>query len=77
MALGAWAITDALLVGLHTTPAHLDLDPTLLEARAAWTSFGFLLRAAASRLLDVEPSELRVGVFPQPDDNRHRPAQPR
>lgn len=69
MALGAWAITDALLVGLHTTPAHLDLDPTLLEARAAWTSFGFLLRAAASRLLDVEPSELRVGVFPQPDDN--------
>lgn len=69
MALGAWAITDALLVGLHTTPAHLDLDPTLLEARAAWTSFGFLLRAAASRLLDVEPRELRVGVFPQPDQN--------
>jgi ATP-dependent helicase YprA (DUF1998 family) len=67
IALGAWTVTDALLVGLHAIPAHLDLDPTLLEARAAWTSFGFLLRAAASRLLDVEPNELRVGVFPQPD----------
>jgi Domain of unknown function (DUF1998) len=66
MALGAWTVTDALLVGLHTVPAHLDLDPTLLEARAAWTSFGFLLRGAASRMLDVEPNELRVGVFPQP-----------
>ncbi len=66
-ALGAWTVTDALLVGLHAVPSHLDLDPTLLEARAAWTSFGFLLRAAASRLLDVEPNELRVGVFPQPD----------
>lgn len=69
MALGAWAITDALLVGVHNIPVHLDLDPTLLDARAAWTSFGFLLRAAASRLLDVEPNELRVGVFPQPDDD--------
>lgn len=66
IALGAWTVTDALLVGLQAIPAHLDLDPTLLEARAAWTSFGFLLRAAASRMLDVEPNELRVGVFPQP-----------
>lgn len=69
MALGAWAVTDTLLVGLRTTPIHLDLDPTLLEARAAWTSFGYLLRAAASRILDIEPSELRVGVFPQADSN--------
>lgn len=66
IALGAWAVTDALLVGLSGVPAYIDLDPTQLDARAAWTSFGFLLRAAASRLLDVEPSELRVGVFPQP-----------
>jgi Lhr-like helicase len=67
MALGAWAVTDTLLVGLRTTPPGLDLDPTLLEARAAWISFGFLLRAAASQILDIEPRELRVGVFPQPD----------
>lgn len=66
MALGAWAVTDAVLVALKQSPAQLDLDPTQLEARAAWISFGFLLRAAASRLLDVAPSELRVGVFPQP-----------
>jgi hypothetical protein len=53
-------------VGHTQTPADLDLAPTRLEGRAAWISLGFLLRNAASRLLDVEPSELRVGVFPQP-----------
>jgi len=66
MALGAWEVTDALLVGLTRSPGDLDLAPTRLEGRAAWISFGFLLRNAASRLLDVEPGELRVGVFPQP-----------
>jgi hypothetical protein len=66
MALGAWEVTDTLLVGLTRVPADLDLAPTRLEARAAWISFGFLLRNAASRLIDVDPSELRVGVFPQP-----------
>ncbi len=66
MALGAWEVTDTLLVGLTHVPANLDLAPTRLEARAAWISFGFLLRNAASRLLDVDPGELRVGVFPQP-----------
>ena len=66
MALGAWAVTDALLIGVDQIAPHRDLDPTQLEARAAWISLGFLLRAAASRLLDVEPNELRVGVFPQP-----------
>jgi len=54
-----------------STPRPLTWTSTrhCSRARAAWTSFGFLLRAAASRLLDVEPSELRVGVFPQPDAN--------
>lgn len=66
MALGAWEVTDTLLVGLSELPSDLDLAPTRLEARAAWTSFGFLLRNAASKLLDIEPGELRVGVFPQP-----------
>lgn len=67
MALGAWEVTDTLLVGLSNPQADLDLAPTRLEARAAWTSFGFLLRNAASKLLDIEPNELRVGFFPQPD----------
>ena len=66
MALGAWEVTDTLLIGVTQSPADLDLAPTRLEARAAWISFGFLLRNAASKLLDVEPRELRVGVFPQP-----------
>lgn len=66
MALGAWEVTDVLLVGLTEPPPDLDLAPTRLEGRAAWISFGFLLRNAASRLLDVEPGELKVGVFPQP-----------
>jgi Domain of unknown function (DUF1998) len=66
MALGAWEVTDTLLVGLSKFPGDLDLAPTRLEARAAWTSFGFLLRNAASKLLDIEPNELRVGFFPQP-----------
>jgi hypothetical protein len=66
MALGAWEVTDTLLVSLTEQPADLDLAPTRLEGRAAWISFGFLLRNAASRLLDIEPRELRIGVFPQP-----------
>jgi len=66
MALGAWDVTDTLLVSLTEPPAGLDLAPTRLEGRAAWISFGFLLRNAASRLLDVSPGELKVGVFPQP-----------
>jgi ATP-dependent helicase YprA (DUF1998 family) len=66
MALGAWEITDTLLVSLTQPPADLDLAPTRLEGRAAWISFGFLLRNAASRMLDVEPGEFKVGVFPQP-----------
>ena len=66
VALGAWEVTDTLLVGLSETSSDLDLAPTRLEARAAWTSFGFLLRNAASKLLDIAPNELRVGFFPQP-----------
>jgi Lhr-like helicase len=66
LALGAWEVTDTLLVGLTRPSPDLDLAPTRLEGRAAWISLGFLLRNAASRLLDVEPGELKVGVFPQP-----------
>jgi ATP-dependent helicase YprA (DUF1998 family) len=66
MALGSWETTDTLLVGFAQPPPGLDMAPTRLEGRAAWVSFGFLLRNAASRLLDIEPGELRVGVFPQP-----------
>lgn len=67
LALGAWTRTDALLVGLQARPAGLDLNPMRTSARAAWLSFGFLLRNAAGKLLDIGVGELKVGVFPRPD----------
>ncbi|CCH89535.1 DEAD/DEAH box helicase [Modestobacter italicus] len=66
IALGAWSRTDALLAGLRSVPDGLDLNPMRTSARAAWLSFGFLLRNAASKLLDVGVGEFKVGVFPRP-----------
>ena len=67
VALGAWTRTDALLAGLQAVPPGLDLSPLRTPARAAWLSFGFLLRNAASKHLDVGVGEFKVGVFPRPD----------
>jgi ATP-dependent helicase YprA (DUF1998 family) len=64
VALGARRVTDSLLIGLPNVPPGLSLDPRSANRRAAWLSFGFLLRAAACRLLDVESQELEVGVYP-------------
>ncbi|SNS38961.1 Helicase conserved C-terminal domain-containing protein [Geodermatophilus pulveris] len=66
LALGAWTRTDALLVELQSLPQGLDLNPMRTSARAAWLSFGFLLRNAASKQLDVGVGEFKVGVFPRP-----------
>lgn len=73
-ALGSWTYTDVLLVEAQDTPSNVSVDPTRLEGRAAWLSLAFMLRGAASRLLDVEPDELRVGVFPNPQDGAARGA---
>lgn len=64
VALGAVKKTDVLTVGLNSTsiPAWADLSPLSSANRAAWYSLGFLLRGAASRLLEVETSELEVGI---------------
>jgi hypothetical protein len=40
----------------------LDLNPTSVSKRAAWLSYGFLLRNAAAPFLDVDRSEFRVGL---------------
>lgn len=64
VALASKKVTDALLVGLRDVPPGFSLDPRGTEQRAAWISFGFLLRFAAARMLDVEPGELSVGVYP-------------
>jgi hypothetical protein len=51
-----------LVLGLRALPSALDLDPRRVEGRAALWSFGFLLRLAAAKLLDINESELRVGL---------------
>ncbi|MCA1707577.1 MAG: hypothetical protein LC808_31630, partial [Actinobacteria bacterium] len=67
VALGARAVTDAVLLGVDSVPWGLTLDPSLTARRAAWLSFGHLAREAAWRLHDVAPSEFRVGFYPSGD----------
>jgi hypothetical protein len=63
-ALASITTTDVLLVGIdeQRIPVGVAIRPTGLVARAAWYSFGFLLRGAASKLLDVDVNELDVGL---------------
>lgn len=62
VALAATQVTDVLLVGIDNPPQGIDLDPRPVSRRGAWYSFGFLLRQAATRNLDVQSAELRVGL---------------
>jgi hypothetical protein len=55
-------LTDILLVGVRGWPVGLQAPPTCAEGRAAWYSFAFFLRTAATTWLDVEPSELDAGI---------------
>ena len=55
--------TDVLLVGMQPVEQEkIDLSPLTIGRRAAWFSFGFFLRSAASHILDIDPTELSVGV---------------
>lgn len=60
-AIGMVKRTDALLVGMDRVQVGLDVRPYDAGRRGAWYSFGFLLRAVASRLLDIGVTELTVG----------------
>ena len=66
-ALGAILSTDLFTVGIQTVPVGLNLNPAVDEAKAAWFSFGFLLRRAAAVTLDVSENELDLGIQPVPD----------
>jgi Lhr-like helicase len=60
-ALGMVKRSDTLLVGPSGSPRGLDLRPYDPGRRGAWYSLGFLLRAEASRMLDIGLTELNVG----------------
>jgi len=63
-ALAAISMTDVLTVAINSVPGGLCLNPAVPEARAAWYSFGFLVRRAAAVRLDINESELDLGLQP-------------
>jgi Lhr-like helicase len=67
--------TDVLLARLATQPVGFDLSPfrpRKVYSRAAYHSFGELLRKAACDFLDIEPTELLVNVRPMSTESRER-----
>ncbi len=66
-ALAAISNTDVMAAGINIVPVGLCLNPSKPEAKAAWYSFGFLLRRAAAVSLDVNESELDLGIQPVSD----------
>jgi len=75
VALAARTKTDVLLLRLAELPPSYDLSPFgrgLVYARAAYHSFGELIRKAACDYLDVEHSELQVNVRPMNTDDSPR-----
>jgi len=65
--LAAISTTDVVAAGINSVPVGLCLNPSFAEARAAWYSFGFMVRRAAAVSLDVNESELDLGIQPVPD----------
>lgn len=66
-ALAAISNTDVMAAGVNNVPVGLCLNPSKTEAKAAWYSFGFLVRRAAAVSLDVNESELDLGIQPISD----------
>lgn len=66
-ALAAISKTDVMTVGVASVPVGLTLNPKHPEGRAAWYSFGFMVRRAAATQLDIAESELDVGIQPVMD----------
>jgi Lhr-like helicase len=66
-ALASISSTDVLTAGITSVPVGINLNPKYPEGRAAWYSFGFIVRRAAAVRLDVAESELEVGIQPVMD----------
>lgn len=66
-ALASISKTDVLAAGIASVPVGIRLNPNSPEGRAAWYSFGFMVRRAAAVRLDVADSELDVGIQPVMD----------
>lgn len=56
--------TDALAVRVSEMPPGTVLDPRRPIGRAAWSSLAFTLRNSAAKWLDIDQSELQVGLAP-------------
>jgi hypothetical protein len=64
--------TDILLIDLPIWPSGVYADPRRPEGRAAWYSFGFMLRKAAAIFLDIRTGELDVGMRTHSHDGQLR-----
>lgn len=64
VAIAARRRTDVLTIGLDQVPPGLAIDPRMPSGRGAWASFGFMLKGAAVRWLDIGSDEVEVGVHP-------------
>jgi len=62
--LASISTTDVLTAGFAEVPVGLCLNPAIDEAKAAWYSFGFMIRRAAAVRLDVAESEIEMGLQP-------------
>lgn len=66
-ALASISTTDVLTAGIAEVPVGLCLNPSIDEAKAAWYSFGFMIRRAAAVRLDIAESEIDMGIQPFKD----------
>ena len=61
--------TDVLVTGLDSWPEGIFADPLDPVGRAAWYSFAFFMRTAASAMMDVDTLEFNAGFRPTRDTN--------
>jgi hypothetical protein len=64
--LGSITRTDVLVLrpAYETVPRSVRFSPTSTAVRAAWYSMAFMVRKAATIMLEVDQRELKVGVEP-------------